>query len=159
MHLDVIDLRSFYYRTDLGRAVQRALRDQVRTLWPDTSGMAVTGFGFAAPLLRPFLGEARRVIALMPGQQGVMPWPAGEPNHSVLCQETLWPLENESLDRLLLVHGLETSEDPAALIEECYRTLASQGRPKPNGVASFLAQSPARFGTMKSARPWLARVR
>ena len=35
------------------------------------------GFGFAVPLLRPYLVDARRVIALMPGPQGVMSWPAG----------------------------------------------------------------------------------
>ena len=128
MHLDVLDLRSFYYRTNLGRAAQKAIRDQVRGLWPDTAGMTVVGFGFAVPLLRPFLGEAERVIALMPGPQGVMPWPGGGPNHSVLCEETLWPIEAESVDRMILMHGLETSEDPAALIEECYRCLKSQGR-------------------------------
>ncbi|MEL6517099.1 MAG: methyltransferase domain-containing protein [Pseudomonadota bacterium] len=128
MHLDVLDLRSFYYRTGLGRAAQRAIRDQVRTCWPDTKGMSVVGFGFATPLLRPFLGEADRVIGLMPGQQGVMPWPAGANNLSVLCHETLWPLESGSADRLVLMHGLETSEDPFALLEECYRVLAPQGR-------------------------------
>ncbi|MFT7179958.1 MAG: hypothetical protein ACI87T_000313, partial [Planctomycetota bacterium] len=30
MHLDVADLRHFYYRTQLGRAVQRSLREAVR---------------------------------------------------------------------------------------------------------------------------------
>ena len=29
MHLDVQDLRSFYYRTNLGRAAQRVIRDQM----------------------------------------------------------------------------------------------------------------------------------
>jgi hypothetical protein len=40
----------------------------------------VVGFGFAVPLLRPYLAEARRVIGLMPGPQGVMPWPPGMEN-------------------------------------------------------------------------------
>ena len=30
MHLDVLDLRAFYYRTQLGRAAQRAIRDQMQ---------------------------------------------------------------------------------------------------------------------------------
>ena len=77
MHLDVLDLRAFYYRTRLGRAAQRALQEALRALWPDTRGSAVVGFGFAAPMLRPFLADAARVLALMPNQQGVMPWPAG----------------------------------------------------------------------------------
>jgi hypothetical protein len=91
MHLDVLDLRNFYYRTQLGRVAQRAIRDKLTGLWPETKGQTVVGFGFAVPLLRPYLAQARRVIGLMPGQQGVMPWPAGSDNVSVLCEEMSWP--------------------------------------------------------------------
>lgn len=151
MHLDVHDLRQFYYRTGLGRAAQRAVRTQLREMWEDTSGMTVLGFGFAVPLLRPFLKEARRVIALMPGQQGVMEWPAGGPNVSVLCQETLWPIEDGRVDRMVLLHGLETSEDPAQVIEECYRTLKPEGRalfivPNRGGLWSRSDATPFGFG-------------
>ena len=148
MHLDVLDLRSFYYRTNLGRAAQAAIREQMRALWPDVGGMTVAGFGFTVPLLRPFLGEAERLIALMPGPQGVMPWPSEGPNHSVLCKETLWPLEADSVDRLVLMHGLETSEEPAALIEECYRTLKSQGR------ALFIVPNRAGLWAKNDATPF-----
>ena len=75
MHLDVLDLRQFYYRTRLGRIAQKSVRDQVVAMWPDARGEVVVGFGFAAPLMRPYLGQAARVLALMPGAQGVMPWP------------------------------------------------------------------------------------
>jgi SAM-dependent methyltransferase len=128
MHLDVLDLRSFYYRTGLGRVAQKAIRDQVTALWPDVSGQTVVGFGFAVPLLRPFLPQARRVIALMPGQQGVMPWPAGMPNVSVLCEERRWPVETGRADRLVLLHGLDTSDNAAALLGECWRVLGPGGR-------------------------------
>ncbi len=128
MHLDVVDLRNFYYRTSLGRAAQRAIREQVLALWPEAKGQTVLGFGFAVPLLRPYLAQARRVIALMPGQQGVMPWPAGAGNVSVLCEEGAWPLETGHVDRLLVLHGLETSETPAAVLEECWRVLGPGGR-------------------------------
>ena len=76
MHLDVQDLRNFYYRQTLGRSVQRAIRDEVARIWPDVSGQTVAGFGFAVPLLPPILSKSRRVIALMPGPQGVMAWPS-----------------------------------------------------------------------------------
>lgn len=128
MHLDVLDLRNFYYRTRLGRAAQKAIRDQVVQLWPPKAGETVAGFGFAVPLLRPYLPHARRVVGLMPGPQGVMPWPAGMPNVSVLCEETAWPLPNESVNKLVLMHGLETSEHPGAVLEECARVLAPEGR-------------------------------
>lgn len=127
MHLDVLDLRHFYYRTRLGRAAQKAVRDQVMRLWPDAPGLTVAGFGFAVPLLRPYLADAQRVIGLMPGQQGVMPWPAGMPNVSVLTEETLWPVESGSVDRLILMHGLETSDHPDAVLDECVRVLSEGG--------------------------------
>ncbi len=94
MHLDVQDLRNFYYRSMLGRAAQKAIRDKVVSLWPETQskGQTVAGYGFAVPLLRPYLPTARRVVGLMPAPQGVMPWPAGMPNVSVLVEDTLWPL-------------------------------------------------------------------
>ena len=116
MHLDVMDLRNFYYRTQIGRAAQKAIRDQVVSLWPALKGQTVVGYGFAVPLLRPSLQDARRVMGLMPGPQGVMPWPAGADNVSVLCEETQWPLETGIVDRLVLLHGLETSEHPTALL-------------------------------------------
>lgn len=128
MHQDVLELRAFYYRTRLGRAAQRALQEALRSFWPDVSGLRIAGFGFAAPLLRPFLGEADRVISLMPAQQGVMPWPSGGPNVSTLVEETHWPLSAGSIDRLVVVHGFETSEHPVNLLAEIWRVLASGGQ-------------------------------
>lgn len=128
MHLDVLDLRNFYYRTGLGRAAQKAVRDRLLALWPEAKGQTVVGFGFVAPLLRPYLSDARRVIALMPAPQGVMPWPAGMPNTSVLTEETQWPIPTGMVDKLVLMHGLETSDSTAALLEECWRVLGPGGR-------------------------------
>lgn len=130
MHHDVLDLRSFYYQRALGRVVQRILRDRLTAMWPPerASGMTVAGYGFAVPMLRPYLARARRVTALMPWRQGVMPWPAGAPNHSVLCEETAWPLETGSVDRLIVLHGLETADHADAVLSECWRVLGPGGR-------------------------------
>lgn len=148
MHLDVLDLRAFYYRTRLGRAAQKAVRDQMLALWPEAQGQSVVGFGFAVPLLRPYLGQARRVIGLMPGPQGVMPWPAGQPNLSVLCEETLWPLQTGIADKLVVLHGLETSENPSALLEECWRVLG------PGGRALFIVPNRAGLWTRSDRTPF-----
>jgi hypothetical protein len=147
MHLDVQDLRSFYYRTQLGRAAQRSIRDQVVEHWPDTKGQTVVGFGFAVPLLRPFLADSRRVIALMPGPQGVMAWPQGMPNVSVLCEETLWPLETGTVDRLVLLHGLETSENP----RPCSRR---RGAPRAGGRALFVVPNRSGLWARRDATPF-----
>jgi SAM-dependent methyltransferase len=128
MHLDVQDLRNFYYRSPLGRAAQKSLRDRMLELWPEAKGQTVVGFGFAAPMLRPYLKDARRVVTLMPGPQGVMPWPPGMANTSVLTEETAWPIETGHVDKLVVMHGLETCERPSDLLEECWRVLGPGGR-------------------------------
>lgn len=128
MHLDVQDLRNFYYRSALGRTVQKSIRDQILKRWPEAVGQTVVGYGFAVPLLRPYLKDARRVIGLMPGPQGVMPWPIGLPNVSTLCHETMWPIETGHVDRLIIMHGLETSEDTTALLDEAFRVLGPGGK-------------------------------
>ena len=151
MHLDVMDLRNFYYRSALGRGAQKAIRDELLHHWPEAKGQTVAGFGFAVPLLRPYLKDARRVIGLMPGPQGVMPWPAGQPNVSVLCEGTLWPIETGHADRLVLLHGLETSENPSQLLDGCARVLAPGGRalfivPHRRGMWSSRDKTPFGFG-------------
>lgn len=151
MHLDVLDLRSFYYRSTLGRAAQKIIRDQLVQMWPEAKGQTIVGFGFAVPLLRPYLGQARRVIGLMPGQQGVMSWPAAMPNVATLCEETRWPLATGSVDKLVLLHGLETSDQPSNLLEECWRVLGPGGRamfivPNRGGMWSRSDRTPFGYG-------------
>ncbi len=149
MHLDVLDLKTFYYRSALGRAAQRAVRDRVVELWPEAKGQTVVGFGFAVPLLRPYLTEARRVIGLMPGPQGVMTWPVGMKNVACLVEETLWPLETGSVDKLVVMHGLETCDHPFNLLQECYRVLGPGGKALfivPNRVGLWARNDHTPFG-------------
>lgn len=148
MHLDVQDLRNFYYRSTLGRAAQASVRAALTDLWPEAQGQTVAGFGFAVPLLRPYLADARRVIALMPAPQGVMPWPAGLPNVSVLSEETLWPIETGHVDKLVAMHGLETSERPSKLLEECWRVLG------PGGKALFIVPNRAGLWSRSDRTPF-----
>ena len=151
MHLDVLDLRNFYYRTPLGRVAQRAIGGQMAALWPAAAGQTVVGFGFAVPLLRPYLELSRRVIGLMPAPQGVIAWPARAGNVSVLCEDANWPLSTGFVDRLVVMHGLETTENPGALLEECHRVLGPGGRalfivPNRTGLWSRRDGTPFGFG-------------
>jgi hypothetical protein len=157
MHHDVYELRKFYYTRALGRVVQKVLRDRLTALWPpeQTQAMTVAGYGFAAPLLRPYLTPARRVTALMPGPQGVMAWPAGMPNCSVLCEETAWPLDTGSVDRLVLLHALET---------EALRVLGPGGRmlvmvPNRAGLWARSETTPFGFGRSFTASQLEAQAR
>lgn len=148
MHQDVIDLRAFYYRTKLGRSAQRALQEALKTLWPDTTGLTVAGFGFAAPVLRPFLGRSERVISFMPAQQGVMAWPTGAPNVSALVEETHWPVPAGSVDRLIVAHGLETCERPGELLNEVWRVLRN------GGYVAFIVPNRSGLWARRDATPF-----
>lgn len=151
MHLDVHDLRDFYYRSTLGRAAQKVVRDELVKLWPEAKGQTVAGYGFAVPLMRPYLRDARRVIGLMPGPQGVMPWPQNKPNVSVLCEDHDWPIETGQVDKLVLMHGLETTENQSAVLDECWRVLGPGGRavivvPNRAGIWSRSDRTPFGYG-------------
>jgi len=148
MHLDVQDLRNFYYRSTLGRAVQKAVRAEVAEFWPEAKGRTVVGYGFAVPFLRPYLADSRRVVGLMPAPQGVIGWPQGMQNISVLCEETLWPIETGHVDKLLVVHGLETSDQPGELLEECWRVLG------PGGSALFIVPNRAGLWSRSDRTPF-----
>jgi len=75
-----------------------------------------------------FREEAERVIAVMPSSQGVLPWPLEGPNAVTLADEGELPLQDYSIDRVLLVHGLEYSEQVRPLLTEIWRVLAGGGR-------------------------------
>ena len=148
MHLDVVELRRFYTSTQLGQMAQRVLRSRLRELWPNVKGQTVVGFGYASPLLRPFLDEASRLLCLMPAQQGVCVWPGEGPNLSALVEETLWPLPGGFADRLIVAHGLETCERPAALLDEIWRVLA------PGGKAMFIVPNRAGMWARRDGTPF-----
>ena len=155
MHHDVTDLRHFYEGRALGRVAQRLLRDRVAAWWPAEalSGMSVAGYGYAVPVMRPWLTKARRVLALMPASQGVLPWPVAEANSAALVDPAAWPLDTGILDRLVLLHGLETSDDPSALLAEAWRVLGPGGRMlvlAPNRTGLWARSEATPFGTGRS---------
>jgi len=127
MYSDVLDLRDFYDGS-LGQVVRRLVRRRIRDLWPDLRDQRVLGIGYATPYLRPFLGEAERVLAVMPARQGVMFWPPEGPGLVALGDESELPLPDMSVDRVLLVHGLECTEQLRPMMREIWRVMAGGGR-------------------------------
>ena len=150
MSTDVIDLRDFY-ESSLGQATRRVIRRHVREIWPDLRGQRLLGLGYATPYLRPFLGEAERVIALMPAGQGVLHWPPEGPNTAALAEEAELPLPDVSVDRVLLVHSLEHSEQLRPFLRDIWRVLVGSGRllivvPNRRGLWARLDRTPFGHG-------------
>ena len=127
MHTDIADLRSFY-RTTQGEVVRRRLSAEIKRFWSDLSGLDVLGVGYAAPYARAFLDEAARVTLLMPATQGAVPWPPGRDNLACLIEETTFPLRDQSVDRILLVHAIEPSDALRGLMDEVFRVLRPMGQ-------------------------------
>lgn len=146
MSLDAKSLRDFY-RSPLGQVARRQLAQRIRERWKRVDGMTLMGAGFAAPYLGSFRSEAARIGCLMPARQGALVWPAGGRNHSVLVEESQWPLPDNSVDRLLAVHALEQAERVGPLLREMWRVLAPEGRlliiaPNRRGVWSRMDATP-----------------
>jgi SAM-dependent methyltransferase len=156
MWTDVVDLRDFY-GTPLGQTARRFIGQRLRRLWPDLAGQRVAGIGYTTPYLRPFLGEADRVLALMPAAQGVLHWPVEGPNAAALVDETTLPLPDLSLDRILVVHALEHAEQVRPFLREIWRVLAPSGRvvfvvPNRRGIWARLERTPFGHGQPYTAR-------
>jgi SAM-dependent methyltransferase len=150
MRMDVVDLRDFY-ETALGQVARRVLRQHIREIWPDARGLAVLGLGFATPFLGPFRAEAARVVAAMPASQGVLHWPAEGNGLTALTEEVELPFPDLSIDRVLMVHALETADQVRPLMREIWRVLSGSGRllavvPNRTGIWARLERTPFGYG-------------
>jgi len=129
MPQDVRDLTAFYH-TPLGRMARRAILSEVTDIWPNLRNYRLLGYGFPLPYLRAFAGT-ERTIAALPAPMGPMAenfgWPDGK-NATLLCEEDALPFPDMFFDRILIVHGLESSEGLRALLRQLWRVLAPEGR-------------------------------
>jgi SAM-dependent methyltransferase len=150
MASDVVDLRDFY-RTGLGQIARRMIRHALRRVWPELSGMRLLGIGYATPFLSAIAAGTERVVGLMPASLGVLQWPPEGPNVVALADEGELPFADFSLDRVLLVHALETSEEVRPMLKEIWRVLAGGGRllvvaPNRRGIWARLERTPFGHG-------------
>ena len=149
MPSDVVDLRDFY-RTGLGQVARRMIRNAIRTVWPDLRGMRLLGIGYPIPFLPAISAETERTAAVMPASLGVLGWSPEGRNLVTLADEGELPFADYSIDRILLVHALETTEQAGTMLKEIWRVLAGGGRllvvaPNRRGIWARLDLTP--FGS------------
>lgn len=125
--MDVVDLREFY-ASPLGQAARRLISLRLAARWPNLRGGRLLGLGYAVPYLETLGRDTERTLAFMPARMGACRWPdAGRPR-STLVDEAELPLMDASVDFVLVVHGLELSEDLPGMLNEVFRVLTPQGR-------------------------------
>lgn len=127
MHTDVRQLLEFY-ASPLGSMVRRILAHRIRARWRRCHGLTLMGLGFAPPFLGSFRGEVARLGALMPSTQGAVVWPTAHSVNTVVVEEDDLPLPDNSVDLMLVVHCLETTDHARALLREIWRVLTPEGR-------------------------------
>jgi SAM-dependent methyltransferase len=127
MPLDVLSLQSFY-GSPLGGVTRRLIGRVIRERWTSSVGLSVAALGYGAPHLERFRDGARRCLALMPAEQGVVVWPESGRCAAALVDAQMLPLPDGSIDRLLLAHAVEAADRPDVLLEESWRIAAPEGR-------------------------------
>ena len=121
---------SQFYASPQGAVVARLLRQRMWQIWPDLRGKSMLGIGYTLPYLRgPLaLGMVDRCIQFTPAQIGDAPFPIAAPGLSCTGEEERLPFPDMSFDRILLIHGLEASENARRLLREVWRVLKDDGR-------------------------------
>ncbi|MFP1631112.1 class I SAM-dependent methyltransferase [Zhengella sp. ZM62] len=153
MYGDIVDLRTFYAST-LGRLAERSIARALTAVWQPLANERLVGLGYALPWLDRFSPDTERTFAFMPAGQGAVNWPAEGPGAAALVFDEELPLPDSSVDRLLMVHLLEHSENPRETLTEAWRVLAPGGRlvvvvPNRRGIWARFEHTP--FG---SGRPF-----
>ena len=126
MRTDILDVHEFY-RKPLGVLTASILRRQLEEIWSSGDGLDIAGFGYVNPYLHTFKNSTRRLV-FAPGGQGVTHWPSRRANSAALIEDTRWPVPDASIDRILIVHGLEETARPETLMREAWRVLRDDGR-------------------------------
>lgn len=124
---DVIDLKQFY-STHLGQIAQSSIHQSIREIWPAAEREVILGIGFTTPYLFSYLGKADRVLSCMPAPQGVIHWPNDRANLTILSDEGDLPFADNSINRVLVVHAVENSEQVRRMMQEIWRVLTPTGR-------------------------------
>lgn len=121
-----------FYQGETGAVAGEVLRAHLAGMWPDLRRQHVLGLGFVAPYLGLWRDDAASCIAARL-DDAAPPYGA----QAVFAGDAL-PLADLSVDRILLVHGLELAADARRLLRECWRVLRDDGR--------LLAVVPNRLG-------------
>ena len=163
MRQGISDLAAFY-ASPLGQAARDMTVRKVLESWGDCRGLEVLGAGYATPVLAALSDRAARTVAVMPPEQGAEAWPAARRNRAALAAEDALPFPNARFDRILLVHALEESPEPEALLRELTRVLAPAGRliavaAARNGPWAPFESTPFGHGRPYSRRQLASRLR
>lgn len=123
--MNVIDLKTFY-KSLLSTMVQEQIINIINSVWPDfgqNENIHELAYGYPCPYL---INIKESLPIFMPAHMGAIVFP--EPlNQTVLIDEELFPLPDHSMERILVIHGLEYALNHQMLLAEIHRILKDDG--------------------------------
>lgn len=117
-----------FYASPLGISVQKRLTPLIYDIWPALKGDTFVCHGFPFPFFEKMNIYTNRKIVFMNPQIGVINYPESGKNITALVNEDEFPLQDGSVDHLLLIHSFEYSQTPKKFLREIWRILAPEGR-------------------------------
>lgn len=122
-----------FYQTRLGRIARQLIIRKLEGIFdeahpPQGDPRIAAALGYPRPYLRFLDRNHGAAVGLQSVAPLTDPWPRKRPSRLALVDEAALPVLPSSLDTMLLVHALETSPDPVALLDECWRVLKSHAR-------------------------------
>ena len=117
-----------FYSTAQGAIALRLVRERLCQIWPDLTGQMVLGLGHTGPYLHGWRAGAGRCIAATPTPGAAAAWPGSGRNLACVVMEDGLPFADLSMDRILMVHGLENADNARRVLREAWRVLKDDGR-------------------------------
>ena len=119
-----------FYGTKIGKVLRRLVREKIGAMWPDLHGKNVLVIGYGVPYLKLFLDNAARTIHFTPRHTEAIFWPpqSGNGNVTAVIDDVALPLQDVSVDRVVILHGLEHAPLPDAMLHEIWRVMTAEAR-------------------------------
>lgn len=122
---------ALFYQRSMGRMVRHLIARKLKPMLDDqTATMTSAGLGYVLPYFKYFPPSATPLHFQTTGHD-LTPWTGGgalERSRQAVVDLTQLPVLDASLDLALVIHGLETTSNPDAMMEEAWRILKGQGR-------------------------------
>lgn len=124
-----INIENFkiFYSSFLGKSITQIILKKIHNLWPNFNNSRNAAIGFGFPFLSAFKSNIQRLFFLVPNKFGLFNFFINEKNLTASVQEDILPLEDLSIDRLLVVNCFEYLSEHKKFLREAWRILDKDG--------------------------------